>query len=109
MVHVDWMELLEDSVVVQDWIQRGMMKGIQKGFRQGLEKGRRAVMEARRSDLLAVLRSRFGRVGRKLHVLIQGTEDAGILRKLIEKAAVARSLEQFSQALPVGGDDCKET
>jgi len=120
MISESWIGL-EESVVVQDWIQKGMKKGIEKGVKKGIKKGieqgiehgieqgieegirkgrRAGLVEARRSDLLAVLRSRFGRIGRKLEVRIQRIKDERVLRRLLEKAAVARSLEQFSRSLP---------
>jgi hypothetical protein len=100
MISESWIGL-EESVVVQDWIQKGIKKGVQRGIKQGLREGRRSgLFKARRSDLLAVLRSRFGRIGRRIEVRLQGIKDERVLRRLIERAAVAGSLEQFSRSLP---------
>ncbi len=89
LVWEDWMGL-ERSVIAREWIRLGREKGIEKGKEEGL-------LEARRSDLLAVLRSRFGKIDPKLRRAILRIRDAELLQALLARAAVVRSLKAFAR------------
>ena len=87
---------LERSTLVQVLLENGEEKGLEKGRKEGLRLG---LVEARRADLLAVLRSRFGKVETKLEAQILRIEDPKALAKLIGRAAVVPSLRQFAREL----------
>lgn len=92
LVWEDWMGL-ERSVIAQDWIRKGMEKGIVKGKVEGF-------LEARQRDIIAVISSRFGKVRRKIEARILRISDADLLQRLLTRAAVAKDIEEFSKHLP---------
>jgi predicted transposase YdaD len=47
--------MLEESVVVQDWIQHGVQKGLQQGKREGLQQGERRIFIRQLERLLGKL------------------------------------------------------
>ncbi len=56
-------EMLEESVVYQDILQRGVQRGVQQGVQQGLEQGER---RGEQKIILQQLSYRFGRVDKRL-------------------------------------------
>ncbi len=84
-------DMLEESVIVQDWIQRGVQKGIKQGLEEGLEKGREEGLEqgleqGERKLMTRLITRRFGRL-------------SATVRNQLESLPL-RKIEKLSDALP---------
>lgn len=80
-------DMLEESVIVQDWIQRGVQKGIKQGLEEGLEKGREEGLEQGERKLMTrLITRRFGRL-------------SATVRNQLESLPL-RKIEKLSDALP---------
>lgn len=65
-------EMLEESVVVQDWMERGLQKGLEKGLQQGLQQGlRQGVRQGEAHIVLLLVEKLFGKASARMQRQIE--------------------------------------
>jgi predicted transposase/invertase (TIGR01784 family) len=88
-------DMLEESVIVQDWMQRGLQKGLQQGLQQGLQREKRLVMKQ--------LERRFGKLSQKRRKQVKdlSIEEIEMLGETIfdleDKAELTKWLDKHSR------------
>ena len=83
-------ELLEESPLYQEAIEKGLERGIQQGTQRGVEQG---VLQAKRDDIRLLLEKRFGSLDVPLNTAI---ESANLdMLKAIFLDAISDSLESI--------------
>ena len=72
---------------------------IREGRQEGRQEGR---FEALSEDILDILDARFGEVPGEVRKMLKGVTDEACLKSLLRRAAVAGSLEEFSEGFQSG-------
>jgi len=85
-------EILEESVIYKDILNKGIEKGMEKGMEKGIEKG----ME---KSIIIVLSTRFNDISPNLIDLIYRTKNESQLNKLLEIAINSNSLSEFEREI----------
>ena len=107
---IDWLMVLPDDLepvfaeALEQYEEETKMpyvtsierRGAQQGLRQGLEQG---LLRKSREDVIDILEARFEVVPRSAMEIINQMEDLSALKMLLKKAATAKTLEEFSEAL----------
>jgi predicted transposase YdaD len=89
-------DILEESWVYQELIQRGMEKGLVQGLEKGLDQG---LALGERRALLAIIQKRFPDILGTARELISKITDAGKLETLIGEVSVAPNAQEVLQML----------
>ncbi|MEW6379867.1 MAG: hypothetical protein AB1611_09690 [bacterium] len=84
------MTMIKSANIVQEWIDEATEKGIQQGIQQGAQESIKEVLEAR-----------FNLVPDELVQSIRQVNELAILHKLLKKAAVVNSLEEFQSIVKI--------
>ena len=88
-------DLLEDSWVYQEILQKGMGRGLQ----QGAERERALEARRLRQTLYTILQSRFPNLVQKPHALVERATQPEVLQALIVKVSIAHTAQEAQQAL----------
>jgi hypothetical protein len=85
------MAMIKTANIVQEWIDEGIQQGIQRGGRENTQESIREVLEGR-----------FHLIPDELVQSIRQVDDLATLHKLLKKAAVVSSLEEFTMEMAFG-------
>jgi len=85
-------ELLEESVIYQDILNKGRNEGRNEGRKEGIEKG---IEES----IIYILSTRFNNISQNLIDLIYRTKDESQLYKFLELAVKSNSLSEFEKRI----------
>lgn len=89
-------DIVEESWVYQQIVQRGLEKGLEKGLEQGLEKG---LGLGEQRALVAIIQRRFPDIVPTAKELIDGITDADTLEKLVGEVSVAQNAQDVLHIL----------
>ena len=89
-------EMIKDSLIVQDWIDEGIEKGIEKGIKKGIEKGE---LKRAERDVIEVLEARFDLIHKETFRALQNVKEIKSLEMLLKKAIKVDSLNEFNEIL----------
>jgi predicted transposase YdaD len=104
--------MIKTANIVQEWIDEGIQQGIQEGIQQGIQEGiqqgrqegiQRGAWEDAQESIREVLEARFHLIPDELVNSIRKIDEVAVLHKLLKKAAVINSLEEFEEGLSSGG------
>lgn len=96
--------MIKTANIVQEWIDEGIQQGRQQGRQEGRQEGiRQGVRENAQEAVREVLEARFHLVPDELANSIGKIDKVAVLHKLLKKAAVVNSLEEFKEALSSHG------
>ena len=71
-------------------------EGIEQGLEQGLEQG---IIQMGRDNVIDILETRFGEVPDSIVSVINGIEEASVLKMLLKRAIAISSIAEFQQVL----------
>jgi flagellar biosynthesis/type III secretory pathway protein FliH len=81
-------------------IKKGLKEGLQRGLQKGLQKGlQRGMLQNAQQSVIEILETRFETVPDTLARSIEAIEDLAILQRLLKRAVVAASLDEFQESL----------
>ncbi len=99
-------EILEESEIYQDVLNKGMEKGRNEGIKEGMERGmERGIKEGMKKgmekgiekSIIYVLSTRFNNISPNLIDLIYRTKDESQLYRFLELAVKTNSLSEFEK------------
>jgi predicted transposase YdaD len=97
------LDIIEDSWVYQETIQKGLKKGLEQGLEQGreegLEQGRQQGIQAMQQTAISVVATRFPELEQLARAIIAVISDVNRLQMLIVELSTASSQEQVKHLL----------
>ncbi|HLI68788.1 MAG TPA: hypothetical protein VKV19_03425 [Ktedonobacteraceae bacterium] len=94
-------DVLKDSWVYQEWVEKGREEGLEKGREEGLEKGRQAQREA----IEEIVKLHFPALATLAAKQVSRMADLNALRVLLVSIASARDEEVARRLLMDAGND----
>ena len=97
-------DIVEESWVYQQIVQRGLEKGLEQGLEKGLEQGLEKGLEkglglGEQRALVAIIQRRFPDIVPTAKELIDGITDADTLEKLVGEVSVAQNAQDVLHIL----------
>lgn len=89
-------EIMEESVIYQDILNKGIEKGREKGIQKGREEGMKEGME---KSIIQILSKRFGNISPGLADIIYHAENESQLHKFIDLALSSNNLSEFEKQI----------
>ena len=89
-------DIVEESWVYKQIVQRGLEQGLEKGLEQGLEQG---LGLGEQRALLAIIQRRFPDILKTARGLINEITDAATLEKLVGEVSVAQNAQDVLHIL----------
>lgn len=89
-------EILEESEIYQEVLNKGIEKGRNEGIKEGMEKGRNEGIE---KSIIHILSTRFDNIPPNLIDLIYRTKDESQLYRFLELAVKTNSLSEFEKKM----------
>ncbi len=95
------LEMIQESPIVQEWINEGYRKGEDEGYRKGEDEG---YLKAGREMLLDILEERFGLLKRSIIDEIRGIDSHEFLKALNRHALRVDNLDRFIEIVQQAND-----
>ncbi|MBF0524019.1 MAG: Rpn family recombination-promoting nuclease/putative transposase [Deltaproteobacteria bacterium] len=95
-VFLDQATLGKGGEIMPTVAEQFIEEGVQKGFQQGIHEG---VLVNAREAVIENIEFRFGQVPSEVTESINGLSDTAVLKALLRQAFVAKTLDEFIQAL----------
>ncbi len=93
-------DIVEESWVYQQIVQRGLEKGLEQGLEKGLEQGlEQGLGLGEQRALMAIIQRRFPAILATAKELIDGITDTDTLEKLVGEVSVAQNAQDVLQIL----------
>jgi len=92
-------DIIEDSWVYQETIQKGLEKGLEQGREEGFEQGRQQGIQAMQQSAISVAATRFPELEQLARAIIGVISDVNRLQMLVVELSIASSQEQVKQLL----------
>jgi len=91
---------MEDSVIYQGILNKGIEKGREEGREKGIEKGRKEGMkEGMEESIIQILSKRFGNISPDLADIIYHAKNESQLHKIIDLALSSNNLSEFEKQI----------